>query len=39
MKFCVAQNFSVLERADYNQNNAYCFTCPLTAEARGRTSR
>lgn len=33
MKFCVAQNFSVGD-ADYNQNNAYCFTCPLTAEGK-----
>ena len=33
MKFCVAQNFSV-GGVDYNQNNAYCFTCPLTAEGK-----
>ena len=33
MKFCVAQNFSV-EGVDYNQDNAYCFTCPLTEEGK-----
>lgn len=33
MKFCVAQNFSS-GGVDYNQNNAYCFTCPLTAEGK-----
>lgn len=33
MKFCVAKNFSVGDK-DYNQNNAYCFTCPLTAEGK-----
>lgn len=31
MKFCVAQNFTV-EEVSYNQNNAYCFTNPLTPE-------
>lgn len=31
MKFCVAQNFTV-EEVSYNQNNAYCFTNPLTLE-------
>ena len=31
MKFCVAQNFTV-EEVSYYQNNAYCFTNPLTPE-------
>ena len=33
LKFCVAQNFTV-DEVGYNQNNAYCFTCPLTAEGK-----
>lgn len=33
MKFCVAQNFTV-EGTEYNQNNAYCFTCPLTSDGK-----
>ena len=31
MKFCVAQSFEV-EGVSYNQNNAYCFTCPLAKD-------
>ena len=33
MKFCVAQSFSV-DGVGYNQNNAYCFTNPLTADGK-----
>lgn len=33
MKFCVSNNFSV-GGTDYNQNNAYCFTCPTTADGK-----
>lgn len=33
MKFCIAQTFSV-GGVDYNQNNVYCFTCPLTADGK-----
>ena len=33
MKFCIAQNFSV-DGVDYNQNNVYCFTCPLKADGK-----
>ncbi len=33
VKFCIAQNFTV-EGTSYNQNNAYCFTNPLTAEGK-----
>ncbi len=31
MKFCVSRSFTI-DGVSYNQNNSYCFTCPLTAE-------
>lgn len=33
MKFCIAQSFTVGD-VSYNQNNVYCFTCPLTPEGK-----
>lgn len=37
MKFCIARSFTTPDGAEWNQNNAYCFTCPLTAEGGAQT--
>ncbi len=39
MKFCITKSFNCGKtegghKSDHNQNNAYCFTCPLTAEGK-----
>ena len=34
MKFCVASSFTSDDGTEYNQNNAYCYTCPLTADGK-----
>jgi len=34
MKFCISKSFTDENGNSYNQNNSYCFTCPLTAEGK-----
>lgn len=34
MKFCISKSFTDDNGASYNQNNSYCFTCPLTDEGK-----
>lgn len=34
MKFCISKSFADENGTTYNQNNSYCFTCPLTAEGK-----
>lgn len=34
MKFCITKSFSDDNGTTYNQNNSYCFTCPLTDEGK-----
>ena len=34
MKFCITNSFKDENGTSYTQNDAYCFTCPLTAEGK-----
>lgn len=32
MKFCISKSFTDANGGTWNQNNSFCYTCPLTAE-------
>lgn len=34
MKFCISKSFTDAEGNSYNQNNSFCYTCPLTSEGK-----
>ena len=34
MKFCISKSFTDSNGTSYNQNNSFCYTCPLTAEGK-----
>ena len=36
MKFCISKSFSDSDGASYNQNNSFCYTCPLTGDGKSQ---
>lgn len=36
MKFCISKSFSDTDGTSYNQNNSFCYTCPLTGDGKSQ---